>query len=966
MDVPQTPGKRKRETNAPRITYHDVVRRKLGLPDSSSIRLAQIRGEHTVDLEDEDDFDAFYAMAHSRMTIEVQVTTQDMSPPHASSSSSQNHNVASPPAPSNNIVSSSPEVSVNDELRVSRKVTFLDPDTQNLPPKKRRRATLGNASDSTAPYDSQPDIVVSPTRDVSDSAEILPEPAIPPKKIKKRAERTMSKSSEAETSSRPRAASITRNHDETEAVNKPKLKKKSRREPETEHGSTSSTLKASDETVNSAPKAIAKSSKKSKKQKAETAVNAFSQQLAQTITDGHLASAELQDASDDRAPPRRRVKNRSSSVAPVARAKVSESLTNGRAKTAEPMSEKTERERPDVTIRPKKKKKPEDRVFTPDELEAVKSEMNRLVASLTTNEPHLLSQTKPQPLTQTTRLSEKPATSANILAIAKSKESRTNFSTSREDDAPSSNSKTSVIPTKSSLASEPESSDDDDGSGVISQPISIPQPTSTSNSLDNIDSELYLKELLRGPNKRRLTLDSILPFATTPNRKRKAVVLEEDSIVTPKPVRRSLQKKVSAWPSSDSDNAYDESASDDVASVSNGLSGVDQPPTLEDSKKGPIGPDDTTEPEWLSAPDRFDDTPTSGQVDPVQTPAHKTFTETSSEMPHSVTPTNKQAPVVPRVPSSSHGSSDAHDPIEPIVPSPRSHSPIENAFATKNSMPTQHTRTTTTYSKPEIVLVRRSTRKSQSQPISKHEADVRQSVVRLTRAKSTAQIQTPHSPAPPPSPTLPSPRRLRSATQPARAIPTAESLNYQTPASARGKQSQTLANMWTTLHAEPSSTVDVESSHGDDELHSDLGQELATGPENPLFTASESQVDFPYSQFQDIDTDNGADEPLIGVDRLEEDSEEEEEVQETITPRVTRRSSTAYRGLSEIAEIAGQNKLFAGFQPSSVPTSTPINFKEDMYGPLSQAYDDDASDSGSESGTEKSHIPRARRAGNKR
>ncbi|KAJ4001546.1 hypothetical protein F5050DRAFT_1326762 [Lentinula boryana] len=107
MDVPQTPGKRKRETNAPRITYYtanrtfdrlfkeesldetrDVVRRKLGLPDSSNIRLAQIRGEHTVDLEDDDDFDAFYAIAHSKMAIEVQVSIGDMSPPHARSSPS--------------------------------------------------------------------------------------------------------------------------------------------------------------------------------------------------------------------------------------------------------------------------------------------------------------------------------------------------------------------------------------------------------------------------------------------------------------------------------------------------------------------------------------------------------------------------------------------------------------------------------------------------------------------------------------------------------------------------------------------------------------------------------------------------------------------------------------------------------------------------------------------------------------
>lgn len=70
----------------------DVVRRKLGLPESTNVHLAQLRGETIVDLEDgafnrpfffkpahpllEDDFDAFYAVAHSKMAVDVRVTTE--------------------------------------------------------------------------------------------------------------------------------------------------------------------------------------------------------------------------------------------------------------------------------------------------------------------------------------------------------------------------------------------------------------------------------------------------------------------------------------------------------------------------------------------------------------------------------------------------------------------------------------------------------------------------------------------------------------------------------------------------------------------------------------------------------------------------------------------------------------------------------------------------------------------------
>ncbi|KAJ3748904.1 hypothetical protein DFH05DRAFT_615472 [Lentinula detonsa] len=178
MDVPQTPGKRKRETNAPRITYHtasrtfdrlfkeesldetrDVVRRKLGLPDSSNIRLAQIRGEHTVDLEDDDDFDAFYAIAHSKLAIEVQVSIEDTSPPHARSSLSHAvvyQKAVSPTALNVDLPFSSSEVPAGDEVR---------------PSQKRRRATLSSVVDSTELEDSRPETPVAvPTQETTDAA----------------------------------------------------------------------------------------------------------------------------------------------------------------------------------------------------------------------------------------------------------------------------------------------------------------------------------------------------------------------------------------------------------------------------------------------------------------------------------------------------------------------------------------------------------------------------------------------------------------------------------------------------------------------------------------------------------------------------------------------------------------------------------------------------------------------------
>ncbi|KAL0956448.1 hypothetical protein HGRIS_002596 [Hohenbuehelia grisea] len=89
------PKKRKRETDTPRITYSaggrtferlfkeesleetkDVVRRKLGLGPGATIGLAQFRDGTSIDLEDEDDFEAFYAHAHTTQSVHVTVSSE--------------------------------------------------------------------------------------------------------------------------------------------------------------------------------------------------------------------------------------------------------------------------------------------------------------------------------------------------------------------------------------------------------------------------------------------------------------------------------------------------------------------------------------------------------------------------------------------------------------------------------------------------------------------------------------------------------------------------------------------------------------------------------------------------------------------------------------------------------------------------------------------------------------------------
>ncbi|KAF8201001.1 hypothetical protein BJ912DRAFT_947783, partial [Pholiota molesta] len=88
----ETTKKRKRDIDLPRIVYDattrvfdrlfkedslegmkDVVRKKLGVPSSTPVQLAQLRDGQTVDLEDDDDFEAFSSSAYKSSTAKVKV-----------------------------------------------------------------------------------------------------------------------------------------------------------------------------------------------------------------------------------------------------------------------------------------------------------------------------------------------------------------------------------------------------------------------------------------------------------------------------------------------------------------------------------------------------------------------------------------------------------------------------------------------------------------------------------------------------------------------------------------------------------------------------------------------------------------------------------------------------------------------------------------------------------------------------
>ncbi|KAF9469963.1 hypothetical protein BDZ94DRAFT_1317052 [Collybia nuda] len=174
--------KRKREVDNPRITYHaltrtfdrlfkeeslaemkEAARRKLGISLGTPIRLAQIRDGKFIDLDDDDDFDALYAVAHSTSLVNVQVTVgpeatmpESDNPPKKQKRKEIKSAVVQPD-------NGTPELEARGQLVQTEMLSTnrqADPGTGDtsilesvsVPPKKRRKKKASNTADTNEAY----------------------------------------------------------------------------------------------------------------------------------------------------------------------------------------------------------------------------------------------------------------------------------------------------------------------------------------------------------------------------------------------------------------------------------------------------------------------------------------------------------------------------------------------------------------------------------------------------------------------------------------------------------------------------------------------------------------------------------------------------------------------------------------------------------------------------------------------
>jgi len=412
----------------------------------------------------------------------------------------------------------------------------------------------------------------------------------------------------------------------------------------------------------------------------------------------------------------------------------------------------------------------------------------------------------------------------------------------------------------------------------------------------NAFSEADLEALIRGPSKRRLTLDNaLLASAPAPAAD---VVLEDDADDIPTRRRRSAGK--ANW--SDSDDSNSDSGQERVdEAIAEGLSSSENPENLSNLPGNGTG----------KAPDSAQPTRAAAEA---------------------ISPSPASQPII--IPEDS-------DPIQPVVEGLRAESPIETDSVQGNgadllSPKTRSQQPRSTLPKSMFPLTRTPSIKSHTQPLSIHEQGVRESVIKMTRSRAKQSMLS--------QPLGSSHSFEVTADMPAQVITTTNA----TAVSPAG---------WTTLQpplSSPSHSPSQAEIAGLDELRSssqlrdDNGDQPVDDDAHPLFIASESQMQFPYSQWQNEEA--GA-----------ADSDDEEEVEAAITAPSRRTSVTSYRRLTD---IASQHTLFSAALSQPLEPDRSQKSSTDMYGTAADLYGVD-SDTESDSDGESSHIPKSRRAGTK-
>ncbi|KAJ7780521.1 hypothetical protein DFH07DRAFT_792538 [Mycena maculata] len=172
---------------------------------------------------------------------------------------------------------------------------------------------------------------------------------------------------------------------------------------------------------------------------------------------------------------------------------------------------------------------------------------------------------------------------------------------------------------------------------------------------------------------------------------------------------------------------------------------------------------------------------------------------------------------------------------------------------------------------------------------------------------------------------------------------------------------------WTVL--KPMSPLEGEYREPDsmrDELRSSSPEptnDADKGKGVPLFYPAESQVPFPYSQYNSVPAD-----VCPGSPKQSEDEDDEEEVAASMKPSQHPGNASAglYRRLTDIASqpspfLTKPTVRATDFPPTSFPRAK--DKRDELYGKLTQKDDDSTDDSDSSASDAPSHIPKSRRAG---
>ncbi|THV02392.1 hypothetical protein K435DRAFT_836454 [Dendrothele bispora CBS 962.96] len=936
--------KRKRESSDTIITYlapnktferllketsldeiRQVVRRKLNLADNESIQLAQLRSGRVIDLDDDGDFDAFRVTASMSDSVDVRVSiSSNCSSSIPTPSDSQ---TLSPALPSTAMAA--PNEDIVPSAAPKRKVVFDDlavsssSDSPVLPPRKRRKS-ISNSTPSVRytlgpPTPSQLDMQPS---NPEDSTTISITSSIP-----SGGTATVHEPPNNNHSLEGGPEAVTTQNDGTSAVStreqrttqeeggpgdgdkrKKKTKAKKLPDPENEARDTSESLEALNE---------ASTNRKSNKK--------FPEQLAEAMNSATNSQDEGQKGPDDTTPGRRTARRKSVSVfiepRPSTVTSAQKNLQKGT--TAEIPGEAGKGRR--------KKKKKQAAVVGDTVTQDIQSEPTAKNRG-ETPEPSKKAQTKKSmkdtPSASPSKLASARAALANIIhrnrsmpppskATPGTAEKRTSSvpPSKGDDDAPPPQKRsdsrrlgkaaltTQTNPNLGSSDAQNSIANIDDSDSSDDEPVNyMPvQTPSSQKSAPIAFPDVDLDTLIRGPNKRRLTLDNALLASAQTSTPADNVSLEEDVDESQKNRKRSVGR--SNW--SDSEDGDDDDSSSGKERVEDAEGDVNM--GNENASPKP--------PETLH-------TNLHNNIDEARKPVQ--LAQTASQNISS--PASRS--VVPL---------EDLDPIQPVVEVPRAESPIEVDSTQDDTAKPPSSRTRSRQAsnlsipKPKPPSTQTLARASNTQPLSIHEQGVRESIVKMTRSRAKQPVSS-------------QPKSLDNNANPAEPL-------VDTPMQAAKSVATAVTPAgWTTLQSPPSSSRSPSETAGLDELRSssqplfDDNDRSKDSHSQPLFIASESQAQFPYSQWQD--------------DVGEADSDDEEEVAQAITVQSRTSRTTSFRRLTD---IASQHTLF------SAPLSQPIEPQKsttDMYGEMADVYGDD-SETDSDSDVEKSHIPRSRRAGAK-